>query len=59
MSEAMTDRQVALFEQGFASYADGIPHDHVPAFPDIEERRWWLKGWYASKRTNRFQTESK
>ncbi len=48
----MTNHDVEMFEQGFAAYADGVPHDHVPAYPDIEDRRWWLKGWYASRNAN-------
>lgn len=48
----MTEAQVALFELGFSAYADGIPHDDVPAYPDIDDRRWWLKGWYAGRSAN-------
>ena len=40
------DRKLCLFNEGFAAFANGIPHDQTPAY-DNEERRWWLKGWYA------------
>lgn len=48
----MSEREVWLFERGFAAYADGLPHDHVPAYENIDERRWWLKGWYAGRNAN-------
>lgn len=49
----MTPSEVALFEQGFAAHADGVAHDQVPGFPDIEDHRWWLRGWFAGCDDNR------
>ena len=44
--------QTALLEQGWIAYHDGTSNKLMPAFPNIEDRRWWLKGWYAARQAN-------
>lgn len=48
----MTDAQVRLFEEGWLAYANGMRLPCAPSHLNAKERRWWLKGYDASRESN-------
>jgi hypothetical protein len=47
----MTDQQKALFECGYAAYANGVARERIVS-KSAADLRWLRRGWDASKEDN-------